>query len=200
MHSAPGCPPEEHLWAIAAARIVLPPDIHLQAPPNLTEDFAMLLDAGIDDWGGVSPVTADHVNPERAWPALDRLREATEQRGHVLAPRLAVHPEWSGERFVAEELRFVVLDNSDAEGLARDSDWCSGGEAPPPRLLAGRAARRPAFAAGAPSGAWPPSTGGAVGEVLAGALGGQEVGEDEIVTLFRPAVRRWWPSPRWLTR
>ena len=79
MQSVAPCPPEEHLWSIAAARLVLPPEIHLQAPPNLTEDFSSLLAAGIDDWGGVSPVTADHVNPERAWPALGRLRELTER-------------------------------------------------------------------------------------------------------------------------
>ena len=136
MHAAPPCPAEEHLWSIAAARIVLPPEVHLQAPPNLTEDFSTLLDAGIDDWGGVSPVTADHVNPERAWPAVDRLRRVTEQRGHVLAPRLAVHPEWADARFVAEELRHAVMDHADAENLARDSDWCAGGEAQPPRLVA----------------------------------------------------------------
>ena len=63
-HDAP-CPQDEYLWSIAAARVILPPDIHLQAPPNLSDDFGVLLDAGIDDWGGVSPVTADHVNPER---------------------------------------------------------------------------------------------------------------------------------------
>ena len=65
----------------------------MQAPPNLSDQLAPLLDAGIDDWGGVSPVTADHVNPERAWPALDILREATEVAGHTLAPRLTVYPE-----------------------------------------------------------------------------------------------------------
>ena len=58
--------------------MILPPDVHVQAPPNLADDFGVLLDAGIDDWGGVSPVTADYVNPERPWPALDRLREVTE--------------------------------------------------------------------------------------------------------------------------
>ncbi len=85
--SAP-CRPEDLQWAIAVARLVLPPDIHVQAPPNLSDDLAPLLRAGIDDWGGVSPVTADHVNPERAWPALDVLRAATEAAGHALAPRL----------------------------------------------------------------------------------------------------------------
>ncbi len=88
MHLAPPCPPDEYLWSIAAARLILPPDIHLQAPPNLSDDFGVLLDAGIDDWGGVSPVTADHVNPERPWPALDRLRDVTEAKDFVLAPRL----------------------------------------------------------------------------------------------------------------
>ena len=86
MHQAPPCPPDEHLDAIALARLILPPDVHVQAPPNLADDFGVLLDAGIDDWGGVSPVTADHVNPERPWPALDRLRAVTEARGFALAP------------------------------------------------------------------------------------------------------------------
>src|SRR5690606_31789922 len=70
MHASPPCPPDEYLDAIALARLILPPDVHLQAPPNLSDDFGVLLDAGIDDWGGVSPVTADHVNPERPWPDL----------------------------------------------------------------------------------------------------------------------------------
>ena len=86
MQHSPACPQDEYLWSIAAARVILPPEIHLQAPPNLSDDFGLLLDAGIDDWGGVSPVTADHVNPERPWPALDKLRSATEKRGKVLAP------------------------------------------------------------------------------------------------------------------
>jgi FO synthase len=69
---------DEHLWTIAAARILLGPDAHVQAPPNLAfDEFPRLLDAGIDDWGGVSPVTIDHVNPEAPWPDVERLREAT---------------------------------------------------------------------------------------------------------------------------
>ena len=94
MHNAPPCPHDEYLDAIALARLLLPADVHLQAPPNLTDDFGVLLDAGIDDWGGVSPVTADHVNPERPWPALDRLRDVTEATGFTLAPRLTVYPEF----------------------------------------------------------------------------------------------------------
>ena len=174
MAKAAPCPPEDLQWAIAVARLVLPPDVHVQAPPNLSDDLAPLLAAGIDDWGGVSPVTADHVNPERAWPALDLLRSATEAAGHVLAPRLTVYPEFAlaPGRWLDDALRFPVLDASDAEGLAREDDWCSGGEAHPPELLGGATgggARRP---------------GGAVAEVLDGVALGQEVGLDEIVTLF----------------
>jgi 7,8-didemethyl-8-hydroxy-5-deazariboflavin synthase CofH subunit/7,8-didemethyl-8-hydroxy-5-deazariboflavin synthase CofG subunit len=168
------CPPEDLQWAIAAARLVLPPDIHVQAPPNLSDDLAPLLDAGIDDWGGVSPVTADHVNPERAWPALDVLREATEAAGHTLAPRMTVYPTFALDpgRWLDPALRFPVLDASDAEGLARDATWCSGGEELPPLLL---------DAVPPPRGA---AAGGAVAEVLSGIALGQEVGEAEIVTLF----------------
>ena len=75
--------------------MILPSDIHLQAPPNLSDDFGGLIDAGIDDWGGVSPVTADHVNPERPWPSIDRLRDVTEARGHTIAPRLTIYPEFA---------------------------------------------------------------------------------------------------------
>ena len=122
MRNEPACPTDEYLWTIAAARLVLPPEIHLQAPPNLSDDIAVLIDAGIDDWGGVSPVTADHVNPERPWPELDRLREVTESRGHTLAPRLTAHPEFvhNPDRWIDPALHFAVLDRSDAEGLGRD--------------------------------------------------------------------------------
>ncbi len=92
MHRSPPCPTDEFLWTIAAARVVLPGEIHLQAPPNLSDDLGPLIDSGIDDWGGVSPVTADHVNPERAWPSLGILRAATEAAGSTLAPRLALYP------------------------------------------------------------------------------------------------------------
>ena len=174
MARADACPPEDLQWAIAAARLVLPREVHVQAPPNLSDDLGPLLDAGIDDWGGVSPVTADHVNPERAWPALDVLREATEAAGHTLAPRLTVYPSFAldPERWLHPALRFGVLDASDAEGLARDASWCSGGETPPPVLVGGL----PPLHA--------PHRGGAVAEVLAGVALGQEVGAAEIVTLF----------------
>lgn len=176
MHRDAACAPDEHLWSIAAARLVLDPTVHVQAPPNLTDDLTPLVDAGIDDWGGVSPSTPDHVNPERPWPALERLRAATEAAGKVLAPRLTVYPEYNlaeyakdAGRWLDPAVRFAVLDASDGEGLARDDRWVSGGETAPPRLL-------------------PPPTParahGPVGEVLEGVLDGQEVDVDEIVTLL----------------
>jgi 7,8-didemethyl-8-hydroxy-5-deazariboflavin synthase CofH subunit/7,8-didemethyl-8-hydroxy-5-deazariboflavin synthase CofG subunit len=187
MAKADPCPPEDLQWAIAAARLVLPPEIHVQAPPNLSDDFGPLLAAGIDDWGGVSPVTADHVNPERAWPALDILREATEAAGHTLAPRLTIYPTFAHDpaRWLDPALHFPVMDASDAEGLARDATWCSGGEEPPPPLLDQTGPPRAAAAT-------VDTVRGAVAEVLAGVALGQEVGEAEIVTLFSargPEVR-----------
>ena len=89
MRESPPCPPEDHLRAIALARLILPADVHVQAPPNLTDEAQLgaLLAAGIDDWGGVSPVTADHVNPERPWPALRRAaRGHRGRRAHAGAP------------------------------------------------------------------------------------------------------------------
>ncbi|MBV8691952.1 MAG: 5-amino-6-(D-ribitylamino)uracil--L-tyrosine 4-hydroxyphenyl transferase CofH, partial [Actinobacteria bacterium] len=171
MFRSPPCPEDEYLWSVAVARLVLPAAIHLQAPPNLSDDFGALLDAGIDDWGGVSPVTIDHVNPERPWPALDRLRAATEAAGRALAPRLTIYPEFALDpvRWLDPAMRFPVLDRSDAEGLGRDPEdrWYSGAEEAPPRLVPGR-----------------PRAGGAVGEVLAGVLMGQEVDVPEITVLF----------------
>jgi 7,8-didemethyl-8-hydroxy-5-deazariboflavin synthase CofH subunit/7,8-didemethyl-8-hydroxy-5-deazariboflavin synthase CofG subunit len=175
---------EDYLWTVAAARVLLDPGIHLQAPPNLTKDFGVLLEAGIDDWGGVSPVTADHVNPEAPWPALERLRAVTEAAGMTLAPRLTIYPEFAQEpaRWLDPDLRFPVLDRSDAEGLGRDDRWAAGDPTPPPTLI------HPAGPASFPT----PRTGGRVMEVLAGVVAGQQVGEEELVALFAargPEVR-----------
>ena len=118
---------DDHLWTIAVARILLGPEWHVQAPPNLAfHDFPRLLDAGIDDWGGVSPVTIDHVNPEAPWPELDRLAEATRSRGLELAPRLPVYPEYVAERWLDRAVAPYVLRAADASGLARDDAWAPG--------------------------------------------------------------------------
>jgi FO synthase len=118
---------DDHLWTIAVARILLGPDWHVQAPPNLAyDDFPRQLDAGIDDWGGVSPVTIDHVNPEAPWPEVERLAEATRSRGLELAPRLPVYPEYMSDRWLDAGVLPYVLRASDASKLARDDAWAPG--------------------------------------------------------------------------
>ncbi|HET9769904.1 MAG TPA: 5-amino-6-(D-ribitylamino)uracil--L-tyrosine 4-hydroxyphenyl transferase CofH, partial [Acidimicrobiia bacterium] len=171
MHDHPPCPQDEMLWTVAVARLLLAPEIHLQAPPNLANDLAALVAAGIDDWGGVSPVTPDHVNPERPWPELERLRLATEAAGKVLAPRLTVYPEYvrRPDEWLHPDLRFPVQCASDGEGMAREHLWSAGGTVAPPDLLALAGTAR---------------AGGPVGEVLAGVELGQQVGVEEIVTLL----------------
>jgi FO synthase len=124
---------DELLWTAAAARIILGPDAHIQCPPNLSgDDFGRLLDAGIDDWGGVSPVTIDHVNPEAPWPELERLAAETEARGFTLAPRLAVYPEYVSGQWLDPGVMTHALRAADAEGLARDDRWAAGSHAPIP--------------------------------------------------------------------
>jgi FO synthase len=203
MRNAPACPPDEFLWTIAAARLILPASVHLQAPPNLSDDFGILLDAGIDDWGGVSPVTADHVNPERPWPELDRLRDVTEARGFTMAPRLTAYPEFitdkltGPEQWIDPSLRFAVLDRSDAEGLGRDDpgahfpEQVSGtrdtGDGADVILVgdlstqwySGWNAHPPTLL---PASARPVT--GAVAEVLQGFSAGEELSIDQMVTLF----------------
>ena len=120
---------DEQLWTIAAARVLLGARWHLQAPPNLAyDDFPLLLDAGIDDWGGVSPVTIDHVNPEAPWPEVERLREAVASRGLTLAPRLPLYPEYVAnlDRWVDPAVRPAVRRASDSLGLAREDRWAPG--------------------------------------------------------------------------
>ena len=125
---------EEYHWTIAVARLILPASIHLQAPPNLSDDPTALLDFGIDDFGGISPVTIDHVNPERAWPAVATLSEQCASRGLHLVPRLTIYPEFAsqGERFVDERVRPAMLAGADSHFLARGGDWSPGLESPPP--------------------------------------------------------------------
>jgi FO synthase len=87
---------EDHVWTIAVARLILGPHMNIQAPPNLRpEGLAQLIHAGINDWGGVSPVTPDHVNPEAPWPHLADLERATERAGRTLVERLAIYPEFA---------------------------------------------------------------------------------------------------------
>jgi FO synthase len=118
---------EEYVAAVAVTRIVLGPKMRVQAPPNLIDssegstECARLLAAGVDDWGGVSPLTPDHVNPERPWPTLDRLREVTAAAGFELRARLTVHPEYvrAAEPWIDPRLAGHVAALADADGLGR---------------------------------------------------------------------------------
>lgn len=134
MRACPPADPFEHQWTIAAARLLLPEEISLQAPPNLAAGTgAELLEAGINDWGGVSPVTIDHVNPEAPWPSLDKLAAITASCGKALAPRLTIYPKYlnSAEDWLAPDMRKSVLRASDAEGMAFEGRWTPGSlEAP----------------------------------------------------------------------
>jgi FO synthase len=139
MAQAPEPTLEDHLWTIRAAREVLGPDLKIQAPPNLAyDDFPRLLEAGIDDWGGVSPVTIDHVNPEAPWPEVERLRRASEDAGCELAARLPIYPEYVADlrRWADSRVATEILRHADAEGLARDDGWAAGATSAPPRLPA----------------------------------------------------------------
>ena len=129
MAAAPEPTLDDLQWTIACARLIFGPDMAVQAPPNLTPDvYGSLIRAGINDWGGVSPVTPDHVNPEAPWPHLARLARATEREDKVLTERLTVYPSYVRQldTWVAEPLRTAVLHASEAEGFAREGDWSPG--------------------------------------------------------------------------
>ncbi|GGI02537.1 bifunctional FO biosynthesis protein CofGH [Egicoccus halophilus] len=122
MRSFPEPPFDELLSAVATARIVLGPTVHVQAPPNLSPaTYGDLLRAGIDDWGGVSPVTPDHVNPEAPWPHLDELAARSAEHGFALTERLCTYPEWvtRPDPWLAGRMRAPVAALADEAGLAR---------------------------------------------------------------------------------
>ena len=123
MRDAPEPPFEDLVRTLAVARLVLGPDVNLQAPPNLSPAvYPKLLAAGLNDWGGISPLTLDHINPERPWPLIPDLRRATESEGFAFRERLAVYPEFARRpEFVAEPLRPRVDALVDASGLVKES-------------------------------------------------------------------------------
>jgi len=177
MANAPDPSLEEHLWSIAAARLVLGADMSIQAPPNLHEmdDLGALLRAGVNDWGGVSPVTPDHVNPEAPWPHLARLDTATAAAGRVLAERTAIAPRHARapSTWLAKELIAPTLAKLDTSGLAREDNWAPGDASRlPPEKDAALVARRAA----------PVSS--PVARILDRALAGKRLGESDIAALF----------------
>jgi FO synthase len=137
MASAPEPSLDELAWTVAVARLVLGPEANIQAPPNLSPNgLGTLLRAGINDWGGVSPITRDHVNPEAPWPELARLAAATAQEGKRLLPRLPIYPAFAlqPERWLAPVLWTPVLRAIDATGYARQDDWSPGAQVAVPEL------------------------------------------------------------------
>jgi 7,8-didemethyl-8-hydroxy-5-deazariboflavin synthase CofG subunit len=123
MHGQPEPSLDDLLRTLAVARLILGPEINLQAPPNLSPDtWPRLLAAGLNDWGGISPLTLDHINPEKPWPLISDLRRETEAAGFVLRERLALYPEYAGRpEFVAASLRSRVEAFTDADGFVKEA-------------------------------------------------------------------------------
>ena len=129
MSSAPEPDLNELLWTIAIARLIFGPNMNIQAPPNLSPGvLPKLVNAGINDWGGVSPLTPDHVNPEAPWPHLDKLARETESAGKFLEQRLTIYPDYvtKSEKWLSDGLRTNVLRQSDASGFAKRDTWSPG--------------------------------------------------------------------------
>ena len=123
MHAQPEPTLEDLLRTLAVARLVLGPEMNIQAPPNLSPDvYPRLLGGGLNDWGGISPLTIDHINPEAPWPLIPHLRRATEALGFTLRERLAIYPEYARRvEFVAEGLRPRVGALIDGDGLVKEA-------------------------------------------------------------------------------
>jgi FO synthase len=134
MHAAPEPDFDELLWTIAAARIIFGSEMNIQAPPNLSEQkYPRLIEAGINDWGGISPVTIDHVNPEAPWPHLQVLEAETARAGKILTQRLPIYPSTLAHRaeWLDAGLHGPVLRSADSEGFARADAWSPGSQTPP---------------------------------------------------------------------
>ncbi|NND55260.1 MAG: 5-amino-6-(D-ribitylamino)uracil--L-tyrosine 4-hydroxyphenyl transferase CofH [Gammaproteobacteria bacterium] len=129
MHAEPEPAFDELRWTIAVARLIFGPQMSIQVPPNLNAGrLPELLAAGINDWGGVSPVTPDHVNPESPWPELQRLADETAAAGHQLTERLTIYPNFIAgrQKWLDKSLYKPVLAHADASGLARNDHWSAG--------------------------------------------------------------------------
>jgi FO synthase len=161
---------DDLLWTVAAARLLLGPTMNIQAPPNLTpENYERIVDAGINDWGGVSPVTPDHVNPEAPWPEIEELARRTASVGKVLVQRLPVYPEYArdADRWLAPKIATLVRRAMDADGLARDDNWAPGLTVPPRAQISRLASVDPL-----------------VERIVAKATNGDRLDEPEIMRLF----------------
>jgi FO synthase len=176
MARAPEPDASDHLWTIAIARILFGPAMNIQAPPNLSGGpLSNVIAAGINDWGGVSPVTIDHVNPEAPWPEVKALKRKTAAAGKILVERLAIYPDYAldSHRWVDASLRTAVLRASDADGYARADEWVPGSGRPIPTALAARVRPRKTDRNGLQA-------------ILDHALAGDALPETDIAKLFSP--------------
>jgi FO synthase len=177
MQDAPEPALEEQLWTVAVTRLLFGKSLSVQAPPNLRSGkLQALIRAGINDWGGVSPVTPDHVNPEAPWPQLVDLEQETAVADRQLVERLALGPAYvrTPARWVDAALVPAILDLSDSQGLARTDAWHAGTATALP----------PAAARWLPSRARPAVASKAIAPLLAAAQAGEELTEEAITTLF----------------
>ena len=176
MVSAPEPDLNELLWTIACARIMFGPNMSVQAPPNLSPGvLPQIVHSGINDWGGVSPVTPDFVNPEAPWPHLEELSRETANAGKYLTERLTVYPRFAMEleNWVHPDLHERVLDLVDSEGFARIDKWSPGDtETPPPGELMNALITEPS------------QTSRDIEEIIKACTNGERIEENQIVRLF----------------
>ena len=175
MRHAPEPTLEDLLWTIAIARIIFGPDMSLQAPPNLSPGvLTQIVASGINDWGGVSPLTPDFVNPEALWPHLESLATETANAGKVLSQRLTIYPRYvlDREHWLDERFFQPIVDLVDSEGMPREDDWCPGELMDPPTLDLHRINNRPS------------SVSAEVQNTLSKVVEGNPLIESEIVRVF----------------
>ena len=176
MRLAPEPDLDELLWTVAVARLLFGPAMSIQAPPNLSPGvLPRIVNAGINDWGGVSPLTPDYVNPEAPWPHLQDLARQTAAAGKHLHERLTIYPHFAlaAEDWVDAGLRATVLDGVDGEGLPRTDGWCPGDTGEPPAEVLAQVGARPKHASAD------------LRAVIARAEAGEALDEAEIVRLIR---------------
>jgi len=170
---------EELLWTIAMARIVFGPEMNIQAPPNLSPGvLPRLVDAGLNDWGGVSPVTPDFVNPEKPWPEIEQLARETEAAGKILVERLALYPDFARNagKWVTPRFETAVMQRVDGDGLVRDSMWSPGADVAP-------ITRPLATSSGKARGACDMAAG--LAPIIERASRGEDLSQADIVRLFQ---------------
>jgi len=177
MAGAPEPDLDDLLWTIAVARLIFGPQMNIQAPPNLSPGvLPQLIAAGINDWGGVSPLTPDHVNPEAPWPHLDQLSRETAAAGKFLEQRLTIYPDYAvaGKTWLDAAVRPAVLRHMDSAGFARRDQWAPGDEQAVPEVEARLLARSPV----------PRAISTELRDIVAHCVQGEELSEAQVTLLF----------------